>query len=94
MVPIYGVHGLIFKESRWRSYSLFWFRSCLPAERRIMGEPNNVLNVYMNRQDRLRSVLEYYLGEKLPENWRFDEEDGNRKPVFCQSDLSLAFHGA
>lgn len=41
-----------------------------------MGEANNVLNAYMNRADRLQSVLEYYLGEKLPEEWRFEEEDG------------------
>lgn len=41
-----------------------------------MGEPNNVLNVYMNRADRLRSVLEYYLGEKLGADWSFEEEDG------------------
>lgn len=41
-----------------------------------MGEPNNVLNVYMNRPDRMRSVLEYYLGEKFPEDWRFEEEEG------------------
>ena len=40
-----------------------------------MGEPNNVLNVYMNRPDRLRSVLEYYLGEKLPDKWSFEEEE-------------------
>ena len=58
-----------------------------------MGEPNNVLNVYMNRPDRLRSVLEYYLGERLPENWRFGEEDGfystrnsNGKMSFRQRD--------
>lgn len=41
-----------------------------------MGEANNVLNAYMNRPDRLRAVLEYYLGEKLPESWQFEEEDG------------------
>ena len=41
-----------------------------------MGEPNNALNVYMNRPDRLRSVLEYYLGEELPEDWRLEEEEG------------------
>lgn len=43
---------------------------------KTMGEANNVLNSYMNRPDRLQSVLEYYLGEKLPEGWRFEEEDG------------------
>lgn len=31
-----------------------------------MGEPDNALVVYMNRPDRIRSVPEYYLGEKLP----------------------------
>lgn len=41
-----------------------------------MGEPNNVLNVYMNRPDRLKSVLEYYLGEKFPDDWGFEEEEG------------------
>lgn len=34
-----------------------------------MGEPNNALNAYMGRPDRIRSVLEYYIGEKLPEDW-------------------------
>lgn len=43
---------------------------------KTMGEANNVLNAYMNRPDRLRSVLEYYLGEKLSEEWQFEEEDG------------------
>lgn len=38
-----------------------------------MGEPNNALNVYMSRADRIRSVLEYYLGEKLPEDWNCEE---------------------
>lgn len=32
-----------------------------------MGEPNNALKVYMRRADRIRSVLEYYIGGKLPE---------------------------
>ena len=41
-----------------------------------MGEPNNALNVYMNRPDRLRSVLEYYLGDELPEDCRLEEEEG------------------
>lgn len=38
-----------------------------------MGEPNNALKVYMNRPDRIRSVLEYYLGEKLPDDWKCEE---------------------
>lgn len=41
-----------------------------------MGEPNNALAVYMNRPDRMRSVLEYYLGEKLPGNWECEEVRG------------------
>lgn len=34
-----------------------------------MGELNNALAVYMNRPDRIRDLLEYYLGEKLPAGW-------------------------
>lgn len=41
-----------------------------------MGEPNNALKVYMSRPDRIRSVLEYYLGEKLPEDWKCEETGG------------------
>lgn len=41
-----------------------------------MGEPNNALVVYMNRKDRIRSVLEYYLGEKLPDDWECEEIRG------------------
>ena len=41
-----------------------------------MGEPNNALNAYMGRPDRIRSVLEYYIGEKLPEDWSIEKEDG------------------
>ncbi len=41
-----------------------------------MGEPNNVLNVYMNRADRIRSILEYYLEQKISEDWIFEAEDG------------------
>lgn len=41
-----------------------------------MGEPNNALAVYMNRVDRIRSVLEYYLEEKLPEDWKCEEVRG------------------
>lgn len=46
------------------------------AERRQMGEPNNALNAYMNKADRIRSVLEYYLGEKLPADWSCEETGG------------------
>nr|WP_300659325.1 hypothetical protein [uncultured Acetatifactor sp.] len=38
-----------------------------------MGEPNNALKVYMNRADRIKSVLEYYLGTKLPPDWKCEE---------------------
>lgn len=41
-----------------------------------MGEANVALNVYMNSSDRIRSVLEYYLGEKLSEDWRWEETKG------------------
>jgi hypothetical protein len=41
-----------------------------------MGEPNNVLNVYMSKPDRVKSVLEYHLGEKLPEDWECEVENG------------------
>lgn len=34
-----------------------------PAERREMGELNNVLKVYMSKPERIQSVLEYCLGE-------------------------------
>lgn len=51
------------------------FRAPIPAERRNMGEPNNALKVYMRRADRIRSVLEYYIGGKLPEDWTFEKEE-------------------
>lgn len=41
-----------------------------------MGEANVALGVYMNSSDRIRSVLEYYLGEKLPEDWQWEEVKG------------------
>lgn len=41
-----------------------------------MGEPNNALAVCMNRPDRIRSVLEYYIGEKLPQDWQCVEAKG------------------
>lgn len=34
-----------------------------------MGEKNNVFKVFMDRPDRLRSILEYHLGGKLPPDW-------------------------
>lgn len=48
----------------------------LSAEREKMGEPNSVLNVFMKKPDRIRSVLEYYLGEKMPEDWVLEAGDG------------------
>lgn len=41
-----------------------------------MGEPNAALCAYMNHPDRIRSVLEYYLGQKLPEDWKYEELKG------------------
>lgn len=41
-----------------------------------MGEANVALNDYMKNSDRIRSVLEYYLGEKLPEDWVWEEVGG------------------
>ena len=36
-----------------------------------MGGPNNALKAYMKRPDRIRSVLEYYLGEARAWGVRF-----------------------
>ena len=41
-----------------------------------MGGPNNALKAYMKRPDRIRSVLEYYLGEELPKDWECSQADG------------------
>lgn len=41
-----------------------------------MGELNVALGVYMNDPARIRSVLEYYLGEKLPEDGKYEELKG------------------
>ena len=41
-----------------------------------MGEPNAALGVYMNNPNRIRSVLEYYLGAKLPQDWKYEELKG------------------
>ena len=41
-----------------------------------MGEPNNALAVYMNRPDRIRDLLGYYLGEALPVGWSCREIRG------------------
>lgn len=41
-----------------------------------MGEPNNALKAYMSRPDRIKSVLEYYLRERLPEDWECREAGG------------------
>lgn len=41
-----------------------------------MGEPNNALSVYVNRPDRIRDLLEYYLGTGLSEDWECEEMRG------------------
>lgn len=41
-----------------------------------MGEANNALKAYIKRPDRIRSVLEYYLGKELPEDWECCQTDG------------------
>ncbi len=41
----------------------------------IMGQKNNVLNSYMSKPERIQSVLEYYINEKLPEDWASKCED-------------------
>lgn len=41
-----------------------------------MGAPNNALNVYMAKSERVRSILEYYLGERLPPDWTFQDVNG------------------
>lgn len=40
-----------------------------------MGKKNSVLTVYMNDARRIQSVLEYYLGRKLPEDWTVNCRD-------------------
>ncbi len=75
MAPVYGVYGLLFRKSR-RRRPRPGSDSVGLRKGGTMGEPNNVLNVYMNRPDRIRSVLEYYLEQKLPEDWTFEEEEG------------------
>ena len=75
MAAVYGVYGLLFRKSR-RRRPRPGSDSVGLRKGGTMGEPNNVLNVYMNRPDRMRSVLEYYLEEKLPEDWSFEEEEG------------------
>lgn len=47
-----------------------------PAERTDMGEANNVFNVFMNKPERIRSILEYFIKEKLPEDWNCNDESG------------------
>lgn len=50
---------------------------CMPPwGKENMGAPNNALKAYMSRPDRIRSVLEYYLGEKLPDDWACEETGG------------------
>lgn len=59
-----------------------------------MGKPDIVLNAYMKDSNRVRSVLEYYLGEKLPEDWEWAEmrglypaRDSKGKQTFRQRDI-------
>lgn len=67
----------------------------IPAERRTMGEKNNVLNVYMNKPERIQSVLEYYLKEKSLTDGILSWEDASgfysvtngRKVSFRQRDI-------
>lgn len=40
-----------------------------------MGEPNNSLNVYMSKPERIRSVMEYFLQEKIADAWKCSDED-------------------
>lgn len=41
-----------------------------------MGEPNSALNTYIKRPDRIRDLMEYYLGEKMPDDWECREAEG------------------
>ena len=34
-----------------------------------MGKIDAVLHTYMSKPERIKSVLEYYTKEKLPDNW-------------------------
>lgn len=43
-----------------------------------MGEKNNVINVYMNRPERIKSILEYHLKEKLPDDWEMHCNEASR----------------
>ncbi len=47
----------------------------IPAERRNMGQSDNALRTYMRKPERVRSVLEYHLGERLPEDWAIEAEE-------------------
>ncbi len=66
-----------------------------------MGQSDIVLNTYMRRDDRIQSVLEYWMGEKLPEDWRYRTEDGlyplrnsKGKISFRQRDIVKRIHTA
>lgn len=50
--------------------------SCSLRKGGNVGERNNALNAYMANTERIRSVLEYYIGEKLPDDWNFEPADG------------------
>jgi len=66
-----------------------------------MGQPDIVLNTYMGRSDRIQSVLEYWVGEKLPGDWRYETEDvffplhnSKGKISFRQRDILKRIHTA
>ena len=52
--------GLEYRKSG-KLAGLYAYTSFSAERRWKMGEPNNALSVYVNRPDRIKSVLEYYL---------------------------------
>lgn len=48
----------------------------IPEERGRMGEPNAALNVYMSKKERIRDVVEYYMGGRIPAGYEISTEDG------------------
>ncbi len=72
----------------------FLFGDVCPAERMGMGEANNVFNVFMSKPERIRSVLEFYLKEKVPQDWECSDanvfytvRNGKGKVSFRQRDI-------
>ncbi len=41
-----------------------------------MGEPNAALNVYMSKKEQIRDIFEYYIGERIPLDYKISTEDG------------------